>query len=195
MRAVQTNIGPVCALYPMPSTLVGAMVDGRPNFMAVAHVGILNNVAPQYLTVSLKKFRHTARGIHASGTFSICLPSRSMVVAADYVGIVSGRNVDKSDIFSVFYGQCGTAPMIGECPVNMELLLRQVIELPAHEVFVGELVATHADPAVLEGRRVDVEKVGPLLFDYASGWYYSLGEAVAPCWRAGREFTGQSHKE
>ncbi len=185
---MQTNLGPVCALYPMPATLVGAMVDGRPNFLAVAHVGILNNAPPQYLTASLKKFRHTSRGIRETGTFSICLPSKGMVVAADYCGIVSGAKVDKSRIFDVFFGETQTAPMIRECPVNMELRLHQVIDLPAHEVFVGELVATHADAAVLDGGKIDLEKAKPFLFDYSSGWYFSLGEPLAPCWRAGRDY-------
>jgi len=182
------DLGPVCGLYPMPATIVGAVVDGKPNFMAVAHVGILNNAPPQYLTVSLKKFRHTAAGIHQTGTFSICLPSRELVVETDYVGIVSGAKQDKSGVFDVFFGRLGSAPMIRECPVNMELTLHQVIVLPAHEVFVGELAATHADPAILDKGKIDLEKARPILFDYASGWYFSLGEPLAPCWRAGRDY-------
>jgi len=172
----------------MPTTIVGALVDGKPNFMTVAHVGILNNAPPQYLTASLKKFRHTALGIHQNGTFSICLPSRELVAATDYVGVVSGTTVDKSAVFDVFFGRLGSAPMIRECPVNMELRLHQVIDLPAHEVFVGELIATHADAAVLDKGKIDLEKVRPILFDYASGWYFSLGTPVAPCWRTGRDY-------
>ncbi|WP_428565760.1 MAG: flavin reductase family protein [Solidesulfovibrio sp. DCME] len=181
------DIGAVCALYPMPTTIVGALVDGRPNFLAIAHVGILNNAPPQYLTVSLKKFRHTAKGIRQSGSFSIGLPGVSMAVAADYVGIVSGRSVDKSGVFDVFYGRLGNAPLIRECPVNMELRLHDVMDLPAHEVFVGELVASHVAEGCLHDGKVDLEKARPLLFDYSSGWYFSLGEPVAPCWRAGRD--------
>lgn len=184
----QIKLGPVCALYPMPTVLVGALVDGRANFMTVAHVGILNNVAPQFLTVSLKKFRHTARGIHQHKTFSICLPSRRQVTVTDYVGITSGATVDKSSIFDVFFGRLESAPMIRECPVNMELSLHQVLDLPAHEVFVGQLRGTYADPAVLTDGKIAVEKVEPILFDYASGWYFGLGEALAPCWRTGREY-------
>ena len=48
-------IGPVNALYPMPTTLVGATVSGKPNFLAVAHVGILNHGTPQYLSIGLAK--------------------------------------------------------------------------------------------------------------------------------------------
>ena len=192
---MHTNLGAVCALYPMPVTLVGAVVDGRPNFLAVAHVGILNNAPPQYLTVSLKKFRHTSGGIRQSGMFSICLPPKSQVAAVDYLGIVSGAKVDKSKIFDVFYGELGKAPMIRQCPVNMELSLHDVIDLPAHEVFVGRLIATHAAPEVLDRGKIDLEKVAPMLFDYASGWYYSLGEPVAPCWEAGRGYRPQETKQ
>ncbi len=184
---MQRDIGAVCALYPMPATIVGAVADGRPNFLAIAHVGILNNAAPQYLTVSLKKFRHTSRAIRETGGFSICLPRVSMAVTADYVGIVSGDRVDKSGVFEVFYGRRGNVPMIRECPVNMELALHDVLDLPAHEVFVGELVATHVAEDCLRDGKVDLEKVRPLLFDYSSGWYFGLGEPVAPCWRAGRD--------
>lgn len=183
----QTKLGAVCVLYPMPTTIVGAMVDGRPNFMTVAHVGILNNAPPQYLTVSLKKYRHTALGIRQHKTFSICLPGKELVVATDYVGIVSGAKVDKSGVFDVFYGDLESAPMIRQCPVNMELTLHEVIELPAHEVFVGQLRASYADPAALTDGKVDLEKAKPILFDYSSGWYFTLGETLAPCWRAGRD--------
>ncbi|EFL49965.1 flavin reductase domain protein FMN-binding [Solidesulfovibrio fructosivorans JJ]] len=188
---MQRHLGRTCLLYPMPATIVGAMVDGRPNFLAIAHVGILNNAAPQYLTVSLKKFRHTSRGIRESGAFSICLPGKSMAVATDYVGIVSGAKVDKSRVFDVFYGELGNAPMIRECPVNMELKLHQVIDLPAHEVFVGELAGSYAEESCLKEGKVDLEKARPLLFDYSSGWYFSVGEPVAPCWRAGRDYPAQ----
>jgi flavin reductase (DIM6/NTAB) family NADH-FMN oxidoreductase RutF len=145
-------------------------------------------VAPQYLTVSLKKFRHTARGIHQHKTFSICLPSKDLVVATDYVGITPGAKVDKSTVFDVFYGELESAPMIRQCPVNMELTLHEVLDLPAHEVFVGRLRATYADPAVLRDGKIDLEKAKPFLFDSSSGWYFTLGEPLAPCWRAGRDY-------
>ena len=54
-------IGPVNALYPMPTTLVGTTVNGKPNFLTIAHVGILNHGTPQYLSLSLGKV-HQALG-------------------------------------------------------------------------------------------------------------------------------------
>jgi hypothetical protein len=42
-------IGPVNALDPMPTTLLGVIVNGKPNFLTNAHVNILNHGTPQYI--------------------------------------------------------------------------------------------------------------------------------------------------
>jgi len=161
-------IGPVNALYPMPTTLVGATVNGKPNFLAVAHVGILNHGSPQYLSIGLGKIHYTNPGIRENRTFSICLPSEDLMVATDYCGLMTGRKTDKAALFDVFYGELKTAPMIGQCPLNMELKLYDVIDFPTHDIFIGELVQTYADDGVLIGGKVDVTKLRPLLFDMAS---------------------------
>ena len=43
-----------------------------------------------------------------------------MAKITDYCGLYSGRKVDKSRLFEVFYGELKTAPLIMECPVNLE---------------------------------------------------------------------------
>ena len=42
-----------------------------------------------------------------------------MLVKADYVGIVSGETVDKSEVFPIFRGQLPDAPLIENAPVAM----------------------------------------------------------------------------
>ena len=180
-------IGPVNALYPMPTTLVGATVNGKPNFLAVAHVGILNHGTPQYLSIGLHKSHYTNAGIHASKTFSICLPSENLMVATDYCGIMTGKKTDKAALFDVFYGRLETAPMIRQCPVNMEMKLHDVLDFDTHDIFVGELVQTHADDSVMSDGIIDIAKLQPLLFDMASKKYWALGGPVGNCWNAGKE--------
>ncbi len=67
-------------MYPMPTTLVGADVAGKPNYITIAHVGILH-----YTTVSLSmhKGHYTNAGVKENGTFSINLPSSRMVKVTD----------------------------------------------------------------------------------------------------------------
>ena len=179
-------IGSVNALYPMPTTLVGATVNGKPNFLAVAHVGILNHGTPQYLSIGLGKVHYSNAGIHDNRTFSICMPSEDLMVQTDYCGIMTGKKTDKAALFDLFYGELQTAPMIRQCPVNMELRLHDVLDFSTHEIFIGELVQTYADDGVMSNGKIDIARLRPLLFDMASVKYWGLGSAVGDCWRAGK---------
>lgn len=179
-------IGPVNVLYPMPTTLVGATVDSKPNFLAVAHVGILNHGTPQYLSIGLAKIHHSNAGIIENKAFSICLPPEELMVQTDYCGIMTGKKTDKAALFDVFYGELKTAPMIRECPLNMELRLHDVLDFKTHDIFIGELVETYADDNVMTDGTVDITRLRPLLFDMASKKYWSLGQALGNCWNAGK---------
>jgi len=121
--------------YPMPVTLVGATVDGKPNFMAVAWVSRVN-YSPTYLAIAIGRKHHTTRGIEEHGTFSVNLPGRDLVVPTDYVGIYSGAEVDKAEIFDVFYGELETAPMAEGCPLCAEYRVAHKLELPGDYLYV-----------------------------------------------------------
>ena len=184
---MKKDLGPVNALYPSLTTIVGTVVDGTPNFLAIAHVGIMNHGQPQYISVGINKAHHTNQGIHAHREFSVNIPGEGLVVETDYVGLVSGRNTDKSKVFELFYGHLPHAPLIKCCPVCMECRLERVIDFATHEVFVGEIVATHSDEEVLDqGGKIDITKVRPLLFDMTSAKYWALGAEVASCWSVGK---------
>lgn len=180
------SIGKVNALYPMPTTLVGATVNGKPNFLAVAHVGIMNHGTPQYLSIGLAKVHYTNAGIHENRTFSICLPSEELMVETDYCGIMTGKKTDKATLFDVFYGDLQSAPMIRQCKVNMEMKLHDVIDFRTHDIFIGELIQTYADESVISKDRLDIKKLKPLLFDMSSKQYFSLGAPIGSCWNAGK---------
>lgn len=172
----------------MPVTIVGADVNRKPNFAVVAHVGILNFSKPQYLSIGLSKTHYTNIGIRENGTFSICIPSDDMAVQTDYVGITSGNKTDKSNVFKAFYGSLKTAPMVEECPVCMECKLHQTLDFKTHDVFIGELIATHCNEAVLVNDNIDQKRVRPMLFDMGSKQYWKLGEPIAKCWDVGKKF-------
>lgn len=179
-------IGAINALYPMPTTLVGSTVNGKPNILTVAHVGILNHGTPQYLSLGLGKVHYSNAGIKENRSFSICLPSEELMVKTDYCGIMTGKKTDKAALFDIFYGELETAPMIRECPVNMELKLYDVLDFPTHDIFIGELVQTYADESVMTGGKIDISKLRPLLFDMNSVKYWRLGPDVGKCWNAGK---------
>lgn len=180
-------IGPVNALYPMPTTLVGATVNGKPNFITIAHVGIMNHGTPQYISLGMAKVHYTNIGIRENQTFSVCLPSENLMVETDYCGIMTGKSTDKAALFDVFYGELKTAPMIRECMVCMECRLDQTVDFPAHDIFIGEIVETYADDSVLADGKIDITTLKPLLFDMASKKYFGLGPALGNCWNVGKQ--------
>jgi flavin reductase (DIM6/NTAB) family NADH-FMN oxidoreductase RutF len=109
-----------------------------------------------------------------------------MVQETDYCGLVSGRRVDKTTLFSVFYGTLKTAPMIAECPISMECKLTKVVDFPKHDIFIGEIVATYAEEAVLTDGIVDYSKVQPFFFTMTDNGYWKLGERFAQAWSVGK---------
>lgn len=180
---MKIELGAQNCLYPMPTTLVGATVEGRPNFLTIAHVGIMDLGS---VSLGMAKAHYTNAGIKESGTFSINLPSTEMVQVTDFCGLVSGRRADKAELFSVFYGNLKTAPMINECPVNMECKLKKVVDFPKHDVFIGEIVATYAEEEVLTDGVVDYSKVQPFFFTMTDNGYWRLGERFAQAWSVGK---------
>jgi flavin reductase (DIM6/NTAB) family NADH-FMN oxidoreductase RutF len=185
---MKKKIGNQNMLYPTPVTIVGALVNGKVNFLNVAHVGILNAAAPHLISLGMGKVHYTNSGIRQNKTFSVNILSQDKMVEMDYVGLVSGSKTDKSDVFETFFGELKTAPLIQDCPLSMECRLHDTYETKTHDVFIGEIVATYADDAVLTDGKVDLAKVKPLLFDRSSMMYWSLGQAVGKCWSEGKQY-------
>ncbi len=173
-------------IYPMPVVLVGTNVGGKANFMAVGFVSRVN-AAPPMLGVGIFNKHYTNEGIRENGTFSVCFPDAKLIEKADYCGIVSGRKVDKSKLFDVFYGETKTAPMIGECPLNLECRLVQTVELPTNNWYIGEIVASFADERCMVGGKIDIGKLNPLLLTMPDNRYWTVGEYAGDAWEIGKK--------
>ena len=143
-------LGPQTLVYPMPAMLVGADVDGKPNFMAVAWGGIACGDPPM-ISVAIRHVRHTLKGIRQNQTFSVNIPSVELVKETDYCGMVSGSKADKVRAcrFEVFYGKLGNAPLIGQCPVNLECRVVQILNLGSHSLVIGRIEETYVSEECL----------------------------------------------
>lgn len=180
---MKTRLGARNCLYPMLTVLAGTNVHGQPNYNAMAHIGIMNVGS---VSLAMNKVHYTNIGIRENKTFSINIPSVDMVKETDYCGIVSGRNVDKAALFENFYGTLKNAPMIKECPVNMECKLIKTVDFPNHDIFVGEVVETYCDEQYLTDGIVDLAKVQPILFSMGDVGYWELGNRFARAWSIGK---------
>ncbi len=181
---MKTRLGAKNCLYPLPTVLVGADVNGKPNFVTMAHVGIAD---PGSISIGMFKKHYTNQGILRNQTFSVNIPSSKLIKQTDYCGLVSGEKEDKSKLFKVFYGELKTAPMVEECPLNMECGLTMNIDLGTHDFFIGKVIQTYADGDVLDGDVVDFGKVDPLLFVMADKGYWGIRGRLGSAWSVGKE--------
>lgn len=181
---MKKTFGGKCALYPMPVTMVGALCNGKPNYTTIAFVGIVDHT---HLSVSMGNVHYGNEGIKENGTFSVNICPERLVKETDYCGLVSGRKVDKSTLFDTFYGELKTAPMIEQCPVNMECRLERTVEMPRHDTFIGEVVELYCDEECAEGENIDFELVKPILFAMYDSSYFNLGKRFARAWSVGKE--------
>jgi len=182
------EIGALNFSYPMPTLLVGAIVGGKPNFITVSFCTAVQ-MKPPVLAISLSKKRYTNAGIKENGTFSVCVPSTDLLGAADYCGIYSGKEADKSDIFEIFYGKLETAPMIKNCPICIECKLINVIDILAEdEIFLGDVVETYTEEQYLTNGVPDLLKVKPFLLSVRDKSYLSIGEKIGTSWEAGKKY-------
>ncbi len=185
----KTTLGPMTLLYPKPALLIGANVNGKPNFMTAAWAGIAN-LAPPMLSVAIRRERYTFQGIEENQTFSVNIPSEDLVTETDYCGLVSGAKNDKVAVcdFTVFYAKLKTAPLIEQCPVNLECRLAQTVHFKTHVLCIGEIEEVHVNEDCLTNGKPDVEKIRPLVF--TTGFedaYFGLGEKIASGYQVGKK--------
>jgi flavin reductase (DIM6/NTAB) family NADH-FMN oxidoreductase RutF len=185
----KVTLGPQTLVYPMPAFLVGALVDGKPNFMTAAWGGIANSNPPM-LTVALQHHRYTLKGIRENGVLSVNVPSVDLVRETDYCGIVSGSKENKqaSCKFEVFFGKLDSAPLIVQCPVNLECRVVHLLDLGSHTLVVGRIEDVHVSEECLADGQPDVDKINPLI--YSSGVkkaYRKVGEEIGAAFSIGME--------
>jgi flavin reductase (DIM6/NTAB) family NADH-FMN oxidoreductase RutF len=180
------QLGPETLLYPTPAVLVGAVVQGKPNWMTAAWCGIASSKPPA-ISVAIRPSRHTYAGLIVTECFSINIPSVELAEKVDYCGIYSGAREDKSQLFECFYGQLEQAPMISQCPLNLECRLRHNLDLGAHRLIIGEIVETYLNADCMTDGKPDPTRVNPLIYCIGSMAYHGLGERVGRAFALGKK--------
>jgi len=186
----KVQMGPGTLVYPMPVFLVGANVGGKPNFMTVAWGGIVNG-SPPMVSIAVRPTRHTCKGIRENMTFSVNIPSVDLVKEADYCGMVSGARADKAVVcgFAVSYGKLETAPLIDQCPVNLECQVVHILDMGSNLLVAGRIEEAHVSEECLTDGNPDVLKIRPFTcVTSPARQYQALGDIIGNAFSLGREF-------
>jgi flavin reductase (DIM6/NTAB) family NADH-FMN oxidoreductase RutF len=186
---MKIKLGALPYIYPIPITLVGANVAGKPNFVTIGDVGLIG-INPPVVSISSHVQHHTNQGILENETFAINFPTTAMLAETDYCGIVSGREVDKAALFEVFYGELKTAPMIKACPVSLECRVIKEFSIQHRQVFVGEVIQTHVSEQFVtetNGRKqvAALPQLDPIIYALDNR-YYRIGETIGVGYHEGK---------
>ncbi|MFX1500300.1 MAG: flavin reductase family protein [Promethearchaeota archaeon] len=189
--ADKVKFGKVPLIYPVPIILTGALVNNRPNFETLGDVGIMG-IKPPLVYISSGQNHFTNQGILEQGTFSINFPTTQLLIKTDYCGVASGKNVDKSKLFNIFYGDLKTAPMIRECPVNLECKVIKEFSIQHRQIFIGDVVQSYVNKDFVikseEDQKIaDMTKLDPIIYALDNR-YYKIGEIIGTGYQESKKF-------
>lgn len=166
-------------VFPCPVVLVTAVDgEGKANIITLAWAGQACS-DPPCVTIAIRPQRFSHGLVVASGEFVVNVPGEGLLESADLCGTVSGRRADKFEEtgFTAVPATKVSAPLIEECPVNLECKVIHTLSLGVHDLFVGEIVAAHADESVLSDKgKVDYGQLRP--FCYNPDEYWSIGQKI-----------------
>ena len=181
---MKKNIGNTLALYPTPLVVVGAMVNGKPNWLLIGHLGIMGH---DHVMVSLAKAHYTNQGIRESKKLSINIVDEALLPRADRSGCVSGSKEDKSELFAYSVSEEGV-PMIADAPVVMECSVEDIYETKGFDNFICTIDNTYAEENVLtEDGKLDYRTLKPVLFEMPTYAYLRTGDVIGKCMSFGKE--------
>lgn len=166
-------------LYPLPAVMVSCGRKGeRPNIITVAWTGTICTNPPM-VYISVRPERYSYDILKETKEFVVNLTTEELVMAADYCGVKSGREVDKFLEMKLTPepSKIVKAPAIAESPVNIECQVKKVMELGSHHMFLAEVVQVHVKEVLLDSTgRLALERAG--LVHYSHGEYFSEGEKL-----------------
>lgn len=165
-------------LGPLPPVLVTCGTMDKANIITIAWTGICNTIPPKtYISVRPQRYSHDI--IKSSGEFVIHLTPASLIRAADWCGIHTGRKADKFARWSLTKEPASAVspPLIAECPLALECKVDRIIPLGSHNMFLADIAAVDVEESLIDSSgKLHLERAD--LAAFAHGAYYALGKRV-----------------
>lgn len=162
-------------LNPVPVVMVTSRgKDGKDNVFTVGWVGTVCTKPPM-LSISVRPERLSHKYISETMEFTVNMPTSKLTKAVDYVGVRSGKNVDKIKEmnFTMKEGTNVSSPYIDECPVSIECKVKTVLQLGTHDCFIAEVVGSHVNKNLFDEKgKIHLEKAD--LISYCHGEYFKM---------------------
>ena len=174
-------------LLPLPICLLGAHVDGKPNFNTIIWFNMIHD-NPPLIAIAMRRTHYTNKGVKQNECFSINIATSDMVVVVDYCGLHSGSKIDKSKEFDLFYGELKKAPMIKQCCLNIECKLVNTIQFKYNDLLIGEIVEIYSDEKYVKNKRPNAIDFDTFICLMPNGPYFKMGDYLAEAYEVGTSY-------
>ena len=183
---MRKNLGAKPILYPMPVLILGSYDEaGNANAMNAAWGGISEE---KEISICISEDHQTTKNILRTKAFTVSIADKNNVIAADYVGIVSGKKIRNKTEIAGWHSQSSFlihAPLFDELPLALECRLKSYDEESCR--LVGEIINISADERILTNGKIDLHKFFPITYDPVNHKYLTLGEAVGDAFSCGKK--------
>jgi len=190
---MKRSLGRKTLILPAPVWVVGTYgADGAPNVMTAAWGGICCSKPPS-VCVSLREATYTYRAIVDREAFTLNVPTADQTKLADYIGLISGRDVNKLAAAGLTAARAEhvDAPLVNEFPLSLECSLTHTVKIGLHTLFAGEILDVKAEESILNDKgRPSIEKLKPPIFSTGEAAYYAVGAAIGPAFTMGKSLLG-----
>ncbi len=173
----KATLHPGTALSPVPVVLVTAGTQEESDITTLAWAGMLCSDPPM-IGIGVRPTRWLHHFIVDQNAIVVNVPDVLHVRQLDLCGTISGKKKDKWDLtgFTRERGSTTETPLIAECPLNLECVVRQTLHLGSHDLFIGEIVAVHVEERIRRSGRLDASAFDPVC--YIDGQYRHLGGKI-----------------
>lgn len=171
-------LAPGAVIAPLPAVMVTCGDIHNANVLTIGWTGIVNTKPPM-VYISVRPTRHSHSIIKEKGEFVINLTTSKLVRETDFVGVRSGRDIDKIKKCGLTLEKASVvdAPIIAESPLSLECKVREIHSFGSHDMFIADVVAISADERYIDSKgKINLQQAG--LMTYAHGEYFAVGRKL-----------------
>lgn len=169
-------------ILPLPVTLATHRAkkgdESTDNIIALSWVGIVEQ-HPHMINVVIGKGKYSAKTIAERKEFGLCVAPVELMEQVDKCGYTHGSKVDKFKMAGLTKMPAAIidVSLIAQCPICLECVVKNIVSMKTHDMFIAEVVASHVAPIFLnEKEEPDIAKMNILC--YTNDQYWAMGQKL-----------------
>ncbi|MFQ6084685.1 MAG: flavin reductase family protein [Candidatus Bathyarchaeia archaeon] len=168
-------------MYPRNVVLVSCADEvGKTNIITLAW-SMPVSMKPPMAAIGVAPKRHSHLIIKETREFVINIPTMKIVRESLLCGRITGARYDKFEEarFTPISAKTVRPPLIKECVAHLECRLRQQLTTGDHTIFIGDVLAAHANEGIFD-KRFKVEAYKPVFHMGGDNFVTLAPEIVKP---------------